>query len=256
MGKVQSIDRAFAIMDAISASDLGITELAERVGMPKSTVARLVKTLVELGAVERISPGSTYRIGPRLSGLSAGRGRGVDLVARARPHLKVLADELGEDAGLAVPDGNRVHYIAQEDALNNVVVRDWTGTLLPMHVVPSGLVILAHWPPDQLDSYIAADPESYTRFTVTDPRLIRKRLKSICTKRYAWVMDEFVEGISSVASPVYDGRMRVLGAIHVHGPSYRFPGSSDRDAIAALVVEAAERVSIALPANSGHPGRR
>ncbi|MCY4622881.1 MAG: IclR family transcriptional regulator [bacterium] len=246
MGRVQSIDRAFAIMDVISASDLGITELAERVGMPKSTVARLVKTLVELGAVERISPGATYRIGPRLSGLSTGRSRAVELAARARPHLKMLADGLGEDAGLAIPDGNRVHYIAQEDALNNVVVRDWTGTLLPMHVVPSGLVILAHWPPDQLDSYIAAKPESYTRYTVTDPRLIRKRLKSIRTQRYAWVMDEFVEGISSVASPVYDGQMRVLGAIHVHGPSYRFPGSADRDAIAASVAEAAERVSIAL----------
>ena len=246
MAKVQSIDRAFAILDVISASDLGITELAERVGMPKSTVARLVKTLVELGAVERVSPGSTYRIGPRLSGLSAGRSRAVELVARARPHLKMLADGLGEDAGLAVPDGNRVHYIAQEDALNNVVVRDWTGTLLPMHVVPSGLVILAHWPPDQLDSYIGSNPESYTRYTVTDPRMIRKRLKSIRTKRYAWVMDEFVEGISSVASPVYDRHMRVLGAIHVHGPSYRFPGSSDREAIAARVAEAAERVSVAL----------
>ncbi len=246
MGRVQSIDRAFAIMDVISASDLGITELAERVGMPKSTVARLVKTLVELGAVERISPGATYRIGPRLSSLSTGRSRAVELAARARPHLKMLAEGLGEDAGLAIPDGNRVHYIAQEDALNNVVVRDWTGTLLPMHVVPSGLVILAHWPPDQMDGYIAANPESYTRYTVTDPRLIRKRLKSIRSRRYAWVTDEFVEGISSVASPVYDDQMRVLGAIHVHGPSYRFPGSADRDAIAASVAEAAERVSIAL----------
>ena len=246
MGRVQSIDRAFAILDVISAADLGITELAEQVGMPKSTVARLVKTLVELGAVERISPGSTYRIGPRLSGLAASGNRAGELVARSRPHLKMLAHGLGEDAGLAVPDGNRVHYIAQEDAVNNIVVRDWTGTLLPMHVVPSGLVILAHWPPDQLDSYVASNPESYTRYTVTDPRLIRKRLKSIRAQRYAWVVDEFVEGISSVASPVYDGQMRVLGAIHVHGPSYRFPGSADRDAIATRVAAAAERVSIAL----------
>lgn len=246
MGRVQSIERAFAILDVVAASRLGITDLAERVGMPKSTVARIVHTLVELGAVERTATGSTYRIGPRMAGLSAGRSRVGELVARARPHLKRLADGLGEDAGLAVPDGNRVHYVAQEDALNNIVVRDWTGTLLPMHVVPSGLVILAHWPTDQLDSYVSSDPQSYTRYTVTDPRMIRKRLKSIRAKRYAWVMDEFVEGISSVASPVYDSQMRVLGALHVHGPSYRFPGSSDREAIAARVSDAAERVSMAL----------
>lgn len=244
MARVQSIERAFQLLDAISASELGVTELAVRLEMPKSTVARIVNTLLDLKAVERVDPNATYRIGPRVFGLGAGPNRVADLVFRSRPHLEMLAREVGEDAGLSVPDGNKVHYVAQEDALNNIQVRDWTGTLLPMHVVPSGLVILAHWPEQQVDSYIGGGLNAYTRNTVTDPSLLRERLERIRSDGSAWVVEEFAEGISSVASPVYDGHGRVEAAIHVHGPAYRFPGQSDPDAIAAVVADAAGRVSL------------
>ena len=244
MAGVKSIERAFRLLDAIAASELGITELAARLDMPKSTVARIVNTLVGLEAVERVSPNATYRIGSRIQGLRAGRNKVTELVFKSRPHLKMLARELGEDAGLSVPDGNKVHYIAQEDAENHVQVRDWTGTLLPMHVVPSGLVLLAHWAPDRVESYIDGGLPSYTRHTMTDPTLLRERLSRIRRDGSAWVIEEFALGISSVASPVHDQHGRVLGAIHVHGPSYRFPGASDPDHIAAVVSEVAERVSM------------
>ncbi len=246
MGSVQSIERAFAVLDAIAASEAGLTEISRQVGMPKSTVARIINTLVGIGALDRISPGASYRIGPSVIRLSAERSRIDRLTSVARPHLQMLASELGEDAGLSVPDGDRVHYVAQEDAENNIVVRDWTGTLIPLHVVPSGLVILAHWPREQLRSYLAGKLPAYTPHTVTDPHLIRRRLAAVRRDRSAWVLDEFVEGISSVASPVYDRRLRVVGALHVHGPSYRFPGTGDRDVIASQVLDTAQRVSSAI----------
>ena len=243
MAVVQSIERAFLLLDAISASESGITELAARCKMPKSTVARIVNTLRELDAIERVHPHATYRIGPRVFGLGAGPNRVADLVFRSRPHLEMLVRELGEDAGLSVPDGNKIRYVAQESAENNVQVRDWTGTLLPMHVVPSGLVILAEWPEDQVDSYVEGGLTRYTRYTLTDPHRLCKRLKRVRQDGSVWVVGEFAEGISSVASPVFDPQGRVEGAIHVHGPSYRFPGRSDPDAIAAAVADAARRLS-------------
>ncbi len=243
MSRVQSIDRAFLVLEAICSADMGVTDLASRVGMPKSTVARIVNTLLDIGAVERVGDTSTYRIGPKIYSLATERSRVAGLVYRAAPHLRMLASELGEDAGLSVPDGNRIHYVAQEDADNNITVRDWTGTLLPLHVVPSGLVILAHWPSKQLSSYLQGDLARYTANTVTDPDLVRKRLKQVHEKRHAWGIEEFAEGISSVASPIYDRDSRILGAIHVHGPSYRFPGDVDPDGIAAKVTEVAGRIS-------------
>lgn len=242
MSSVRSVERAFRLLEAVSVSEQGVTGLAEQAGIPKSTAARILKTLETMGAVERAQEG-VYRIGPKVYGLSAARSRSAELRHKARPRLEMLARVLGEDAGLAVQDGNQVHFIAQEDADNNVVVRDWTGTLLPMYVVPSGLVILAHWPPDQLDRYLSEKLKPYTRRTVTDPALIRKRLKRIREQGWAWVIEEFLEGINSVASPVYDDRGRVLAAVHVHGPSYRFPGRSSQGAIAAEVARAAAQVS-------------
>ena len=243
MARVQSIERAFQLLDAISASELGVTGLAARLKMPKSTVARIVNTLLDLQAVERVSPNATYRIGPRVFRLGAGRNRIADLVFRSQPHLEMLAREIGEDAGLSVPDGNKIHYVAQEDAENNIQVRDWTGTLLPLHVVPSGLVILAHWPEAQVNSYIDGGLAPYTRYTLTDPLLLRERLERIRRDGSSWVMEEFAEGISSVAAPIYDLQGRVEGAIHVHGPAYRFPGQSDPRAIATVVADAAARIS-------------
>lgn len=246
IARVQSIERAFLLLDAIAASEMGVTELAARLEMPKSTVARIVNTLLDLDAVERRAPRATYRIGPRVFGLGAGPNRVADLVFRSRPHLEMLTREIGEDAGVSVPDGNKIRYVAQEDAENNIQVRDWTGTLLPMHVVSSGLVLLAHWPESQLDSYVEGGLAAYTRYTMTDPILLRERLERIRRDGSCWVVEEFAEGISSVASPIYDTRGRVEGAIHVHGPSYRFPGRSDPDAIARLVADAAQRISVGV----------
>lgn len=243
MARVQSIERAFRLLDAITAADMGITELAARSGMPKSTVARIVNTLLDLGALERVDGTSAYRIGPEVYRLSAGRSRVAGLVYRSLPHLRMLARELGEDAGLSVPDGNQVHYVAQEDAENNITVRDWTGTLLPLHVVPSGLVMLTHWPSEPRENYLKDGLIPYTMRTVTDPDAMRRRLEIVREVGHAWGIEEFAEGISSVAAPIYDRHSRVLGAIHVHGPSYRFPGDADPDGIAAVVMEAAVRIS-------------
>lgn len=243
MAGVQSIERAFLLLGVVATGNIGVTDLAAKVDLPKSTVARILKTLEEVGAVERVAGDGRYRIGEAVAALAGTGQPAPDLVARARPHLRMLAREVGEDAGLSVPDGYQVHYIAQESADNDVQVRDWTDTLLPMYVVPSGMVMLAGWSTDRLERYLERPFEPYTSHTVVDPDVIRARLATIRDQGHAWVIDEFVEGISSVAAPITNGRKRVVGAIHVHGPTYRFPGEHDRDGVADLLVDAATGLS-------------
>jgi DNA-binding IclR family transcriptional regulator len=125
---------------------------------------------------------------------------------------------------------------------NPVQVRDWTGTRAPLHATPSGLVLLAEWPQEAVDEYLARDLERLTAHTVVDPDRVRRRLEQIRGHGVAWGAEEFVEGISSVAAPVHDAGGRAVAAIHVHGPSYRFPPAERRDAIAGLVVAAADAV--------------
>lgn len=246
MAAVESVVRAIRIVEALAQSPAGLSETARRVDLPKSTVARLLTTLEELQAVERGEDGRLYRLGPVFRRLSSAAGGPAQLTAFARPYLDELTALTGEAAGIAIPDGFKVHYVDQTEAEHPVQVRDWTGELIPMHVVPSGLAIMAHWPERQTSRYLSRKLERMTSNTIVDPDEIRERLGETRTKGYVWVYEEFVEGINSVAAPVLERNGLITAAIHVHGPAYRFPGDDDAGRIGEAVAESAYKLSAAL----------
>jgi DNA-binding IclR family transcriptional regulator len=239
---VQSVARAFAILDAVAERPAGVTAVAERLDLPKSTVARLLGSLEALGAVERLD-GRRWQVGPGLRALTDGMSPARSLAALVRPELTALVRSVGEDAGLALADGNDVLYTDQVECDHPVQVRDWTGTRAPMHAVPSGLVLLAEWPEKALDGYVAGGLLALTPRTVVDPSQLRDRLEHVRRDGYAWGHEEFVVGIDSVAAPVRDARGHAVAAIHAHGPSYRFPARSEAERVAAEVVASAAAIS-------------
>ena len=162
--------------------------------------------------------------------LAAGVMPGRRWPALARPSLAALAAEAGEAAGLAIPDGDLVHYIDQVDTPNPVSVRDWTGTRIPLHAVSSGQVLLAFRPPTVVPALPRpAAGALHAADDLTGDALL-ERLRAIRRDGHAWVREEFDEGISSVAAPIADGYGEVVAAVHVHGPSYRFPAAGhERD---------------------------
>jgi DNA-binding IclR family transcriptional regulator len=235
---VQSVERAFSILHAISGRSEGLTAIAGRVQLPKSTVSRMLSTLEQVGAVERLD-GPRWRVGPSVASLAGAAAPERTLVAAARPHLRSLVDDLGEAAGLSLPDGYEILYVDQVEAVQPVQVRDWTGTRAPLHSVPSGLVLLAEWPEDALDAYIAHGLERLTPRTIGTASALRSRLAAARAAGVAWGREEFAEGITSVAAPIRNGAGRAVAAVHVHGPSYRFPASGREAEIADRVIDAA-----------------
>jgi DNA-binding IclR family transcriptional regulator len=246
VSRVQSIERAFAVLTTLADGPLGVTDVAERSKLPKSTAARLLASLAREGAVEQAAGGTTYRLGTRLLTLSSGIGARRSLVAIAHPFLADLALETGEAAGLSVPDGRTVHYIDQVDSPNPVQVRDWTGTRIPMHAVSSGLVVLASLKPAALEAYLAGSLERFTERTVVASGEIRDRLWNVRRDGYAWVREEFAVGINSVAAPIADASGEVVAAVHLHGPTYRFPAQGKSDELGASVEAAAGRIGARL----------
>jgi DNA-binding IclR family transcriptional regulator len=248
VSRVQSIERAFSVLGALADGPVGVSEVAERVALPKSTTARLLSSLVREGVVEQVPGGTRYRLGGRIAALAAGLSSTAGLVAVARPHLVELASATGEAAGLSVPDGLLVHYIDQVDTTHQVQVRDWTGTRAPMHAVSSGQVFLAHAAPSALERLLAAPLERFTGDTLTTEAAIRERLRQVLLDGHAWVREEFAEGLVSVAAPITGPDGEVVAAIHVHGPAYRFPAPDSADVTAASVRGTASRVSARLRA--------
>jgi DNA-binding IclR family transcriptional regulator len=247
MSSVQSIRRAFAVLGALDEGPLGVTEVAERATLPKSTAARLLATLVAEGAVEQVPGDTSYRLGPRLVTLAGGFSLVRSVTAVGRPVLVELAAASGEAAGLGVSDGDLIHYVDQVDTPNPVLVRDWTGARAPLHAVSSGQVLLAFRTPAAIERYLAQPSlERFTDHTLADAESIRERLRDVRRRGYAWAIEEFDAGISSVAAPIADGSGEVIAAVHIHGPSYRFPTPGTENAMAQLVVTGAARIAAGL----------
>jgi DNA-binding IclR family transcriptional regulator len=244
MGTVQSIDRAFDLLQALAVQPLLLTELAATADLPVSTVSRLVATLSELQAVERDADGR-YRIGEFIATLAGGVDPTASLTTIAQPHLASLADRVGESAGLSIPIGDRVLYVSHADVESDVQIRQWTGTRAPMHVVSAGLAMLASMETVAIDKILNKSLHRSTDVSVINADLIRERLAATRALGYVWTGEEFAEGIASVAAPIFDEHA-LAGAIHVHGPAYRFPGKADASSLGELVSDAAENLSIAL----------
>lgn len=246
MSSVQSIRRAFDVLSALGEGPLGVTEVADRAALPKSTAARMLATLVEEGAVEQVPGDSAYRLGPRMVTLAGGFSVNRSLAAIARPVLLELAAACGEAAGLGVPDGDLVHYVDQVDTPNPVLVRDWTGSRAPLHAVSSGQVLLAFRSTTAVDRYLSGPLEPFTPRTLVDPEAVRERMREVRRQGFTWAIEEFDPGIASVAAPIADASGEVIAAVHLHGPSYRFPDAERTAELAVLVVTGAARIAAGL----------
>jgi DNA-binding IclR family transcriptional regulator len=161
----------------------------------------------------------------------------------------VLADlvaRTGETSGLSVIDGDEVVYLDHVETSHEVTLRDWTGVRLPLHVVSSGLVLLAAQPARTIEAYLVRPLARPTRRTMTQPARVTRRLASIRRAGYVWTIGEFDDGITSIAAPIVEASGSTTAAIHCHGPTYRFPGDRDPDTIAAHVTEAARKLGATL----------
>jgi len=253
---VQSVERAFAVLRALATEPAGISDVARRVDLPTSTVARLLGTLAALGAVSRVDDSAAYRVGPVVADLAAAADPSAGLITASRAFLADLVARAGETAGLSVLEGDQVVYLDQVESANEVQVRDWTGTKLPWHVVSSGLAMAAHLEPERVEAWLRRSHERFTARTVTDAGALRTRLEAVRERGWIWTIEEFDEGISSVAAPVLSPtgttstRGTPVAAIHCHGPSYRFPAPGHEDEIGAIVHEAATRLGLRLGART------
>jgi DNA-binding IclR family transcriptional regulator len=243
MSGVQSIERAFAVLRVLSLGPCGVTDIAERADLPKSTVSRLLAALEAENAVSQRDAGGDYELGDGLRQLADSIGPDASMAAVVRPFLHDLSVAIGESAGFTVRVHRDVYWVDRYDQERAVRVRDRTGHYARMHTVPSGLAILAHLPPAELDAYLAEPLERVTDRTPTDPDLLRSRLGEIRECGSFWSREELEDGISSIAVPFRGPSGGHEAALYVEGPSYRFPKPGDEVRIEELVLDAAAQLS-------------
>jgi len=240
---MKTVERAFAVLRALAEhpDSAGVSELARRSGLPKSTTSRLLVSLDELGMVERI--GDRYVIGPGLATLTHAPSPVASMTDLSRPYLVELADALDESVSLAIPDGDEIVYIYTAVVEGAVQVQDWTGHRYPCHLVASGLSFMAHWPDHQLRRYCHQELETYTDATVADFDELMQRVSQVRADGVAWTKGDFAEGLVGMAVAIIDGRGRCVGSVGVSGPSFRFPGEATEAEIVQQVAAVAGQIS-------------
>ena len=253
MSSNQSIKRAFSILKSVAEQDdgIGVTEIANQIELHKSTVSRMLATLEEVGAVERLPEGEGFRIGDEIVALAANISYPRQLITIARPFLLELAQATGETINLAIPDGGLVHYIDQIGSQYNLGIRDWTGYRVPLHGSCDGKLFLAHQPLDKIEAYLAQPLEQFSAHTITDPAPLRDHLAQIRAQGHAWTHGEYEAEIVGVSVPVWGERQQVIASLCVGGPGFRFPAENEADGVIKLMKEMSRQISERLGIKSG-----
>jgi DNA-binding IclR family transcriptional regulator len=244
---VRSVDRAAALLLALGDShgEAGVTELARRLGLHKSTASRLLATLEKRGLVEQDEESGKYRLGLVVIRLANRAERTLDLRSIAMPELERLARATRETTGIGVLDGDQLLTVAQADGPNLVAVGDWTGRWVPLHSVASGKVLLASLPEREILRLVRRGLDTFTDRTITQLEPLLEELARVRRRGYATAFGEYDAALNAIAAPVHDARGQVIAAVDVWGPSFRVTPRRIPE-IAQQVREAAGAISVRL----------
>ncbi|HEY0443124.1 MAG TPA: IclR family transcriptional regulator [Candidatus Limnocylindrales bacterium] len=244
---VRSVDRAAALLLALgdSQGEAGVTELARRLGLHKSTASRLLATLQKRGLVEQDDETGKYRLGLVVIRLAEKAERTLDLRGIAMPELERLARLTHETTGVGILDGDQLLTVAQADGPNLIAVGDWTGRSTPLHCVASGKVLLAAMAEREVLRLVRRGLVPHTERTLVELEPLLEELARIRRRGYATALGEYELGLNAVAAPIHDARGTVIAAAHIWGPAFRLTPRRIPE-LAAHAREAAAAISVRL----------
>jgi DNA-binding IclR family transcriptional regulator len=217
-----AIDRALAVLGVLAdaTQPMGVTEIARRVGLPKSVVHYHVSALVRNRYVEA-RPDRRYGLGHAALRLGRGGHSNAELRTRALPYMRALHHETWETVTLSVLVGRERVYVDQLVSPQEIKLSIEVGRPFPLHAGASGRAILAFLPGDSRESLLSEPLEQVSSHTEIDPPRLRALLDAVRTAGVAISRSERHEGAAAVAAPVFDNR-GVTGSIGVCGPEFRF----------------------------------
>jgi DNA-binding IclR family transcriptional regulator len=247
-GGIQSLERAFAILEEIARNREGISlaDLSKNVGLHNSTAFHLVKTMAQLGYVSQVRDSKRYRIGSKLFTLAAGALDESALLALATPVLETLTAATGEAGHFAIRSGSEIIVIARTAGSGLLQLADRAGSIRPTHATALGKVLLAALSDEQVRRFLSGkELRRFTDKTIVEHGLLLRELDEVRREGLAYDDGEFDAEVRCVAVPVRDFAGRVAGAIGISGPVWRLSLHSLQEK-ARQVREAAAALSIQL----------
>lgn len=247
---IKTADRTFDIVEKLDElGQAGVTELAEHVGIPKSTLYQYLTTLEERGVI--VKQDKRYRLSLRFLGYGTKLREEMPLYKYGQPYLRELAEKTGEIAWVVVEEHGLCVTLGRE--LGEQGLDKFAGLVggrSKMHTHAAGKAILAHLPESRVDEIIREHGlPSYTDTTIHDRDTLFEELATIQKRGYSFNDEETIEGLRAVGVPIETGD-EVLGAIAVGGPANRLKGDYYRSELPELVMGVANELKLQTSVSS------
>lgn len=259
----QSVERALGILTCFTDAkpQMRVSDLAQEVGLPQSTVSRLLRTMETLGFVEQDATTGLYRLGLELVTLAGIVLNQIPLRAEATVELSAVAAELGLAANLATMRDDALFYLAAVEGPRAPKLFTMVGKHGPLHCTGMGKVLLAHLPEGEQARVL--DRLHYPRFTpytAGSADDLRPMLDRVLGTGYAVEREELAFGRSCVAAPIRDASGVVVASTSISGPLSELDLGRREPELAVRVIEMADRISrrlgyTATPSTAPRDGR-
>lgn len=219
---LQSVDRALQVLELLAERGLaGVSEIADEIGVHKSTAFRLLSALETRELVEQTRDRGKYRLGFGVVRLAGRVNVQLDLTEQARSLTDQIAISLGESINVAVLREHFAVNVMQSQGQASVVSQNWVGQLTPLHATSSGKMLLAHLPVEGQNTLLDRELDRFTAHTHTDPDVLRAELEAVLQQGYASSYGEYELGLNALAVPVRGMDGEVIAALSASGPAYR-----------------------------------
>lgn len=241
---VDAVSKALLILECFSHQkhQLTLKDLSEMTGMYKSRIMRLCSTLIHHGFMLR-HDGGRYSVGPKMMLLGKIYERNNQLISLARPILRELCGLTGESSKLFVLDGTERICLAMELSPSPLRYSIEEGQKLELYAGAGGKAILAYCSPDFIDRVLNKNILiKLTSKTIVERDSLDKEFEKIRNQGFAKSRGEAIEGVASIAAPIFDHENKISGSLTIAGPTHRFNDKNESTMI-KNVVGAAQKLS-------------
>jgi IclR family transcriptional regulator, KDG regulon repressor len=244
---LSSLDHALVILETIGhgRSSMGLSEIVRKTEYAKTTVHRVLLTLVRRGFVRKEYQTGRYQLTLKLFEIGSTAVSQLGIKDVAKPHLEAVRKLSGETAHLAVMDEDGVFYIDKIESTQSIRMYSYVGSRAPIHCTAVGKVLLAYQSEERIENFLSPELKPYTQNTILSKDKLREELRKIRKQGYALDNEELEIGLFCIASPVRNHLGEVIAAVSISGPKVRLGKPRVRELIPVMVRTGSE-ISVAL----------
>ncbi|SHK40627.1 IclR family transcriptional regulator [Paramaledivibacter caminithermalis] len=242
---VQSVDRAFDILEALKDGEIGLVDLSKKVNLNKSTVHRLLNTLIYRGYVSQNQDNNKYRLTLKFLQIGNNFLNSLDIISIAKPYISKLSEKTNEVVHLVTIEEYEIVYIDKIESNNTIRMHSYIGKRIPIYCTAVGKAYMAYLKDSEfltLWDTIKNNLIKHTENTIVSKTIMLKELENIRNNGFAIDYEENEKEVICIGAPIFNYDKSIKYAISISTPKMRI----DKDKIeyfGRLIKETARNIS-------------